>query len=207
MKLNNVLKFIISIIISELAGVVGAIFTMPSIGSWYATLAKPALSPPNWVFGPVWTGLYFLMGVALFLVWFFYAKTLNEYSKRKAKAAISIFFIQLVLNTFWSIIFFGLHNPKAAFVELIVLWLAILTTIIAFAKISKTAAWLLLPYIIWVSFAGYLNYSIWQLSNNALEPVACTQEAKLCPNGSYVGRTGPKCEFSQCPAPEASGIE
>lgn len=120
-------------------------------------------------------------------------------NNRKIKISLGIFIGQLVLNMFWSIIFFGLHSPGGAFVEIIFLWLAILATIIAFAKISKPAAWLLVPYILWVSFAAYLNFSIWQLNASGPGQVACTQEAKLCPDGSYVGRTGPKCEFAQCP--------
>ena len=158
MKINNFLKLIIAITVCEAVGVVGAFFTTASITGWYATLARPALNPPAWVFGPVWTTLFALMGIAAFLVW---KKGLE---RRDVKIALGIFIGQLVLNTLWSIIFFGLHNPGAAFVEIIFLWLAILATIIAFAKISKPSAWLLVPYILWVSFAGYLNYSIWVLN-------------------------------------------
>ena len=158
MKISNTLKLIISIVVSQLAGIIGAFFTTPSIASWYATLSKPALNPPAWVFGPVWTTLFALMGIAAFLVW---KKGLE---RRDVKKALGIFIGQLCLNTLWSIIFFGLHNPGMAFIEIIFLWLAILSTIITFAKISKPAAWLLVPYILWVSFAGYLNYSIWILN-------------------------------------------
>ena len=166
MKINNTLrlrsgqalKLIIAIVVSELAGIIGSVFTTPSIAGWYATLARPTLNPPAWVFGPVWTTLFVLMGVAAFLVW---KKGLD---RRDVKIALGIFIGQLVLNTLWSIIFFGLHNPGVAFIEIIFLWLAILSTIIAFAKISKPAAWLLVPYILWVSFAAYLNYSIWMLN-------------------------------------------
>jgi benzodiazapine receptor len=158
MKINNAFKLIIAIAFSELAGIIGSVFTMPSISGWYADLAKPALNPPNWVFGPVWTTLFALMGIAAFLVW-------RKGLKRKgAKIALGIFIIQLALNTLWSVIFFGLHSPGGAFVEIIFLWIAIVLTIIAFSKISKAAAWLLVPYIIWVSFAMYLNFSIWALN-------------------------------------------
>ncbi len=191
MQLNNTFKLIIAIVVSELAGIIGSVFTTPSIADWYAGIVKPALNPPAWVSGPVWTTLFALMGIAAFLVW---KKGLD---RRDVKIALGIFLGQLVLNTLWSIIFFGLHSPGGALVEIVFLWLAILATIIAFAKISKPAAWLLVPYILWVSFAGYLNYSIWTL--NQTEPVACTMEAKLCPDGSYAGRTGPKCEFAACP--------
>lgn len=156
--MKNVLKLIVAIAVSELAGIVGSFFTTPSIPGWYSILTKSPLNPPSWVFGPVWTTLFALMGIAAFLVW---KKGLD---RKDVKIALGIFLGQLVLNTFWSIIFFGLHSPGGAFVEIIFLWLAILTTIIAFAKISKLAAWLLVPYIGWVSFATYLNYSIYALN-------------------------------------------
>jgi len=193
MKINNTFKLIIAIVVSELAGIIGSIFTTPSIPIWYAGIAKPALNPPAWVFGPVWTTLFALMGIAAFLIW---KKGLD---RRDVKIALGIFIGQLVLNALWSIVFFGLHNPCWAFVEIIFLWLAILATIIVFAKISKPVVWLLVPYILWVSFAGYLNYSIWQLSTNKPGQIACTEEAKLCPDGSAVGRIGPNCEFALCP--------
>ena len=159
MKINNTLKLIIAVALSELAGIIGSVFTTPSIAGWYATLVRPALNPPAWVFGPVWTALYALMGVAAFLVW---KKGLEH---RDVKIALGIFLGQLVLNTLWSIIFFGLHDPGAAFVEIIFLWLAILATIVAFARISKPAAWLLVPYLAWVSFASYLNFMLWMLNS------------------------------------------
>ncbi|HBA36376.1 TPA: hypothetical protein DCZ15_00715 [Candidatus Falkowbacteria bacterium] len=192
MKINNVVKLIIAIAISELAGIIGSVFTASSVAGWYAGIAKPIFNPPAWVFGPVWTTLFVMMGVAAFLVW---KKGLN---RRDVKIALGIFLGQLALNTLWSIIFFGLHSPGGALVEIVFLWLAILATIMTFYKISKPAAWLLVPYILWVSFAGYLNYSIWQLNAPVSDQVACTQEAKLCPDGSYVGRSGPDCEFARC---------
>lgn len=193
MKINNTFKLIIAIVVSELAGIIGSVFTTSSITGWYAGIVKPAINPPAWVFGPVWTTLFALMGIAAFLIW---RKGLD---RRDVKIALGVFVGQLALNTLWSIIFFGLHSPGGALVEIVFLWLAILVTIVAFAKISRPAAWLLLPYILWVSFAGYLNYSIWQLNSAGSGQVACTQEAKLCSDGSYVGRTGPKCEFTACP--------
>lgn len=158
MTTNNTFKIIIAIIVSELAGIIGSIFTTPSITSWYANLAKPELAPPNWLFAPVWTTLFALMGITAFLIW---KKGLE---RRDVKIALGIFIGQLILNTLWSVIFFGLHSPGGAFIEIIFLWLAILATIIVFAKISRPAAWLLAPYILWVSFAAYLNYSIWMLN-------------------------------------------
>jgi len=200
MKLNNFVKLIIAIGVCELAGVVGSVFTVSSIPTWYEGLAKPALNPPSWVFGPAWTTLYLLMGIAVFLVW------KKGFERKEVKVALGVFGVQLFLNAIWSIIFFGLKNPGWAFVEIIFLWLAILATIIAFSKISRLAVWLLVPYILWVSFAGYLNYSIWTLNQET--PVACTMDAKLCPDGSYVSRTGPNCEFALCPdAPQWSAIK
>lgn len=158
MRINNFFKLVIAIGVSQLAGVVGSIFTAPSIPTWYVNLAKPQLAPPNWVFAPIWITLFTLMGVAAFLVW---RKGLNS---EGVKGALVIFIIQLVLNSLWSILFFGLHSPGAAFIDIIALWLAILATIIAFSRISKFAAWLFVPYITWVSIAAYLNYMIWVLN-------------------------------------------
>lgn len=158
MKISNALKLVITVGVSELAGIIGSFFTTPSIPTWYATLIKGPLNPPAWVFAPVWTTLFALMGIAAFLVW---KKGLE---RRDVKIALSIFAGQLVLNTLWSIIFFGLHSSGGALVEIVFLWFAILATIVAFAKISKPAAWLLLPYIAWVSFAGYLNFMIWTIN-------------------------------------------
>jgi tryptophan-rich sensory protein len=158
MKPINPLKLTIAIAVSELAGIIGSVFTAPAIGGWYAGIIKPTWNPPAWVFGPVWTTLFMLMDIAAFLVW---RKGLE---RREVKIALGVFVGQLVLNTLWSIIFFGLHSPGGALIEIAFLWLAILATIIVFAKVSKPAAWLLVPYIAWVSFAGYLNYSIWMLN-------------------------------------------
>lgn len=165
MKLNKTLKIILSILICELAGIIGSIFTISAIPTWYANITKPSFSPPNWIFGPVWTLLYLFMGISLYLVWKKHSDILENVGMLKIwKWGIVMFFVQLVLNTVWSPIFFGLRNPGWAFVELIFLWLSIVATIFLFSKISKSAMWLLIPYILWVTFAGYLNYSIWQIS-------------------------------------------
>ena len=164
MRLQAFLKLVTAIVVSELAGVIGAFFTTPSIAGWYAGISKPAFNPPSWVFGPVWTTLFLLMGIAAFLVWSAYAKATKRKQKKRIQIALIVFGIQLVLNTLWSIIFFGLHSPGGALIEIVFLWLAILATISTFAKIAKPAAWLLVPYILWVSFAMYLNYSIWMLN-------------------------------------------
>ncbi|MDD2666793.1 MAG: tryptophan-rich sensory protein [Methanocellales archaeon] len=155
MKINNIPSLVYSILICQLAGIIGSFFTFPSIPTWYAALEKPSFSPPNWLFSPVWIALFLLMGVSLYLVWISGAKT------RYVKMALTLFGIQLALNVLWSIIFFGLKSPFYAFIEMAILWVAILLTIFQFFKISKTAAYLLIPYILWVSFAAVLNFSIW----------------------------------------------
>ncbi len=157
-KMPDWIGLVVAVVIAECAGIIGSAFTIPSIPTWYAGLAKPVLNPPSWVFGPVWTTLYALMGIGAFLVW------RRGVQRREVKVALAIFAGQLVLNTLWSMIFFGLHAPGAAFVEIVLLWLAILATVIAFARVSKTAAWLLAPYLLWVSFASYLNFAIWMLN-------------------------------------------
>jgi benzodiazapine receptor len=178
MNKSNWFKLIVSLLIPLLAGWIGSLVTMPAVSTWYTTLAKPALNPPSWVFGPVWTTLFLLIGVALFLVWkknwqvqnqllADQNKSWNPWTKRfwngdwQKQNIIAIFYIQLVLNVLWSYIFFGLHQPGLAFFELLALWFSILYLIINFYRVSKSAAWLILPYIIWVMFAGYLNLVIW----------------------------------------------
>lgn len=156
--MSKISKLIISILISNLAGIIGLFFTNPAVDGWYSNLTKSALNPPAWVFGPTWTILFILMGVAAYFVW---DKGLKN---KKVKICLLIFIIQLVLNAIWSIIFFGLHSPFWALIEIIILWITIMCTIIAFYKVSKLAAWLLLPYILWVSFATYLNYSVFALN-------------------------------------------
>lgn len=158
MKRHDYYKLAASIGICELAGIIGSVFTAGSVSGWYVTLAKPALTPPGWIFGPVWITLYALMGIALFLVW------RGGINTRQSKIAVGVFLFQLLLNALWSIIFFGLQLPGIALAEIIVLWIAIVASIIAFARVSRTAAWLLIPYLLWVSFAMYLNYGIYILN-------------------------------------------
>ena len=156
-KVPNVAKLIISLLLCLLAGYLGSIFTTPAIAGWYSTITKASFNPPNWIFAPVWTALFLLMGISLYLVW-----TKGEIkSKRKLiKPALWAFGIQLALNVLWSILFFGMKSPFYAFIDILVLWAAIFMTIRAFGKVSKAAAWFLLPYILWVSFAVILNLSI-----------------------------------------------
>ena len=144
-------KLIISIGVCLAVGFISGFWTSSSISSWYAHLHKPSFNPPNWIFGPVWTLLYILMGVALYLVW-------NDTAS--VNVAMTFFIIQLVLNFFWSYLFFSLKNPLIAFIEILFLLLMIIITTIEFYPISNAAAYLLIPYILWVSFASVLNLSI-----------------------------------------------
>lgn len=144
-----------SLALPLIVGVFGSAVTLNSISTWYVTLNKPVFSPPNFLFGPVWTTLYVLMGIALYLI---------LVSNKKKEHAIKIFLLQLFLNLLWSLVFFGLHNILLAFVVILLLWAAIFQNIRVFLKISKTAGQLLIPYILWVSFAALLNLSIFLLN-------------------------------------------
>lgn len=152
--MNKALKLFAFVLLCEAAGLVGSIFTLNSLQTWYPTLVKPFFNPPGWIFGPVWTTLYFLMGVSLYLVW------------EKKKTDLKWFWIQLLLNSLWSVAFFGLKSPILAFIIIIFLWACIFLTIKTFIKTSKTSAYLLYPYLAWVSFALILNLSIVILNNN-----------------------------------------
>ena len=156
--MNNIAKIIIAVAIPVAVGAVSGFFTFSGVQSWYQTLNKPSWNPPDRIFGPVWTTLYVMMGIGLYQVW------RSDSSGVLKKKAIALFAAQLILNFFWSFIFFNQHQIGWAFIEIMVMWIFILLTIFAFAQVSKTAAWLLVPYISWVSFAAILNYTIWQLN-------------------------------------------
>lgn len=157
MKRSNGIKLISSIALCVLLGSVGGLVTVNEIPTWYATLNKPSFHPPNWLFGPVWTTLYVLMGIGVYLIW------KQPLSKERNKA-LQVFILQFILNFCWSFIFFGLHATGWALIEMIALLVLILLTILHFAKHSKLAAWLLVPYLAWVSFALLLNAAIWKLN-------------------------------------------
>ncbi|MFC5971766.1 TspO/MBR family protein [Halomarina salina] len=146
-----------AILLCELVGITGAVFTATGVESWYATLEQPALAPPNWVFGPVWTTLYALMGVAAWLVW-------REGRGRELRVALGLFGVQLALNFAWSFVFFGQEAILGGLVVILLLLFAIGTTTTAFWRIDRRAALLMVPYLAWVSFATYLNYGFWQLN-------------------------------------------
>ena len=156
--MKNWLKLLISILLPQVAAGVGAYFTITGDGTWYDTIQKPDWNPPSWLFAPVWTALYIMMGIAFYLVW------KNDALLNKKRTAMLLWGFQLVLNLFWTIIFFNLQQPGWATVEIGVLWFFILATIIAFARINKIAAWLLVPYIAWVSFAALLTWAIWKMN-------------------------------------------
>lgn len=137
------------VVVCQLAGIVGALATNAD-SAWFNQLAKPAWNPPAGVFAPVWTTLYALMGIAAWRVW----------RTGRGARALPLFFMQLTLNAAWSFLFFGAHAVIAAFIEIVVLWLAIVLTTLAFARVDRTAAWLMLPYLAWVSFAAVLNGAI-----------------------------------------------
>lgn len=144
---------VLAILVSQLAGIAGSVFTFDAIPVWYASLQKP-FAPPAWIFAPVWLILYTLMGIALWLVW----------KKSRGRKPYLLFGIQLFLNALWSVIFFGLKNPGLALAEIVALWVAVALTAKEFYKVEKRAGWLLLPYIAWLTIALLLNAGIWALN-------------------------------------------
>jgi tryptophan-rich sensory protein len=157
-NIREIPKLIASILIVFFGAALGSVATSTELTTWYAYLAKPAWNPPSWLFGPVWTTLYVLMGIALFLVW------REGLDRRDVRYAILIFAVQLGLNIAWSVVFFGLNSIWGGLVVIFILWLAIWANIVAFYIISKPAGLILIPYLIWVSIASYLNYTIYLLN-------------------------------------------
>jgi benzodiazapine receptor len=155
---NKVLKLAVSVLVPITAGLIGTFFTTSSIPTWYAALNKPFFSPPNWLFAPVWTVLYILMGVSFYLIW------IKGFKSKKSREAAYLFGVQLALNTVWSPVFFGLKNTVLGLVIIILMLLYIYKTIKAFAPINKSASLLLYPYFAWVTFATLLNASIFALN-------------------------------------------
>lgn len=157
-KLNNTWKLVLSIALCEVTGFLSGWIGSADNNEWFNNLDKPWWNPPGSLFAPVWTGLYLLMGISLWLVW-----KSNTDSIIK-KPALRYFGLQLSLNFFWSILFFRFQSPGWAFADIILLFIAIFITIFQFASISRLAAWLLVPYISWVSFASCLNFAIWRMN-------------------------------------------
>ncbi|MEM4336507.1 MAG: TspO/MBR family protein [Candidatus Woesearchaeota archaeon] len=150
-KINRTLKLLFSFFICFFAAFIGSIFTKPSINGWYVYINKPSFTPPNWIFGPVWTVLYALMAVSLYIVWI---------KKQKSMKPYLFFGLQLSFNVLWSILFFGFHSILLAFFNIILLWFFVLLTILNFYKVSKISAYLFIPYFVWISFASLLNFYI-----------------------------------------------
>ena len=158
MSWTDIIKLIVSIVVCEGAGGIGAIFTTPAIQTWYSSLKKPDFTPPNSVFGPIWITLYLLMGIAVFLVW------REGLGQAGVMVAFIVFWVQLVLNILWSVIFFGLKSLLGGMVMILLLWIAIIVNIIMFFSVLPIAGGLLIPYIIWVSIAANLNVQVWKLN-------------------------------------------
>ena len=157
-NLSSIWKLVISVLICEVTGIISGWISSAEMNTWYATLNKPSWNPPGYIFGPVWTSLYLLMGISLWLVW-----KSNALESRKLYAEL-LFALQLFLNFWWSVIFFKFHSPGWAMVDISFMLITILITIFSFAPISKLASWLMVPYISWVSFASMLNYTVWILN-------------------------------------------
>ena len=157
--MQKILRIIVVLMTCLVVGYLSGMVTRDSITTWYPTLVKPSFNPPNWIFAPVWTILYIMMGVAGGMVW-----NRIEQDAENVKKAFMFFIIQLALNAIWSLLFFYLHNPFLALIEIVLLWLMIFETYTQFKKIDKTAGILLIPYLAWVSFAMVLNGSVWWLN-------------------------------------------
>ena len=158
--MNNGLKLVIAIALPLVVGGLSGYATAGGVSTWYPTLVKPPFNPPAWIFGPVWTLLYITMGVAAFLVW------RQGLAAEGVRLALAVFIIQIALNGLWSILFFGLQAPGWALVEIILLWLAIVATLVLFWRVVPAAGLLLIPYLAWVSFATVLNASLWWLNRS-----------------------------------------
>lgn len=154
MRIRKPLVLVAFIVLCEFAGLFGSIFTFSSIPTWYASLNKPAFTPPGWLFGPVWTALYFLMGISAYMIYE------SRSRKQNARKALFVFGAQLVLNVLWTVAFFGLRSTQLGLVAIVLLWIAIAATIIEFARVRRSAALILMPYILWVTFAAFLNYFV-----------------------------------------------
>ena len=160
-KKPNYKKLIIALIIPQLAGFIGSIANFTSLDTWYEGIVKPSFNPPNWIFGPVWTLLFLLMGWALYLIW---EKKPKVGRDKKVNFALLVFYTQLGFNIIWSYLFFALQNPLFALGEILVLWALIVLNMVVFWRLDRLAGLFLIPYLLWVSFASVLNLSIWLLN-------------------------------------------
>ncbi len=155
--MKSIIILILFILICQSVGIIGATFTMSSLDNWYRTIQKPSWNPPDWIFGPVWTTLYAIMGFSMWTIW-------KNRATQKISWCIIIFIIQLLLNGIWTPLFFGLKNPALALIDIMFLFSAIIATIIIFYKVNRLASLILIPYLLWVGFATILNYHLWKLN-------------------------------------------
>jgi tryptophan-rich sensory protein len=156
--IRSPVTLVAAVLLCNLAGILGSFVTITGEGSWYATIQKPPFNPPGFLFAPVWTLLFILMGISLYLVW------MEGASRKEVRIALVAFGVQLVLNVLWSFLFFGLQSPFLGFIEILILWMSIAITIFLFYRVQQTAAFLLIPYLAWVSFATLLTYTVWILN-------------------------------------------
>ena len=157
--MNKYMKILIFVATCLGVGIIAGMATQTGVKTWFPTLVKPVFNPPSWLFAPVWTFLYILMGIAAGRVW-----GRIDFDREKVRKALLFFVIQLALNALWSVLFFGMHNPLLALIEIVILWLMIYETFVKFIKIDKIAGYLFIPYLLWVSFATVLNASLWWLN-------------------------------------------
>lgn len=157
MTKTQILKLLVSIALPLILGAIAGMFTAQSVPDWYAALNRPSFAPPNWIFGPVWTGLYILMGISFFLVW-------KQGAGKARNRALMVFLLQLLLNFAWSFIFFYFHWIGLALVEIILLWVSIVLMLVLFYRVMPVAAWINIPYLLWVTFATALNASYYMLN-------------------------------------------
>ncbi len=158
---GNILTLVIAVLLPILGGGIVGFITSQEVSTWYLTLQKPAWNPPNWIFGPVWTILYGVIGLASWLIW-----RKREGQEKQARRALSWYGLQLGLNFLWSVIFFGLRRPDLALLEIVILWGAIVVTLLKFVRLDRLAAALMIPYLLWVTFATALNGAIWWLNRH-----------------------------------------
>ncbi|MFB6296077.1 MAG: TspO/MBR family protein [Halobacteriales archaeon] len=159
-----IVALVVAVIACEVVGASGAVFTAQGLESWYVTLARPDLAPPNWVFGPVWTTLFALLGVAVWLVWRRASGPAAASQVGQVRTALGVFAVHFAFNVAWSAVFFGARSIAGGLAVIAVLWVLIVATIRAFDRVDRRAALLLVPYLAWVSFAAYLNYRFWALN-------------------------------------------
>lgn len=157
--MSKITKILVMVATCLAVGYFSSLVTRDGVETWYQTINKPVFNPPRWVFAPVWSALYIMMGIAAGLVW-----DKIDTQREIVKKALTFFAIQLALNALWSYLFFGLHNPLLALIEIVILWLMIYETFVKFSKVNKISGYLFIPYLLWVSFAFILNAAIWWLN-------------------------------------------